>query len=130
MKVTLFNTFSDSKSVDISSLPKWKQVFINYTTWSGHYKYNNTLYACSLGLITADQYVKVSFVDRNTHIDLLGILFVDRNTHIDLLGILFVDRNTHIDLLGILFVDRNTHIDLLGILFFFIIFYLYTYFKS
>jgi hypothetical protein len=76
---------------------------IDYTTWSGHYKYNNTLYACSLGLITADQYVKVSFVDRNTHIDLLGILFVDRNTHIDLLGILFVDRNTHIDLLGILF---------------------------
>lgn len=88
MKVTLFNTFSDSKSVDISSLPEWKQVFINYTTWRGHYKYNNTPYACSLGLITADQYVKVSFVDRNTHIDLLGILF------------------------------------------FFIVFYLYTYFKS
>ena len=53
-------------------------MFINYTTWSGHYKYNNTLYACSLGLITADQYVKVSFVDRNTHIDLLGYSILDK----------------------------------------------------
>lgn len=56
----------------VSSLPLWQQVFANYSTWSGQYSYNNTIYTCRIGVLHVDQFVLVSFVDRNTHVDLKG----------------------------------------------------------
>lgn len=62
----------------ISSLPKWQQVFINHTTWNGVYSYNQTSNHCRLGVHSVNGQIIASLVDRMSHFDMIGYSIADK----------------------------------------------------